>query len=36
MPDGFDCDLASDEILIARQIDLAHRTAPETFFELVS
>src|ERR1043166_5594058 len=34
--DCFDGDLPREQVLIAREINLAHRTAPETFLEQVS
>src|SRR5437588_1834121 len=34
--DGLDRDSPRDEILIARQIDLSHRAAPQTLFEQVA
>jgi hypothetical protein len=34
-PDSFDSDLARDEVFVAREINLAHRAATETFFQQV-
>jgi hypothetical protein len=33
--DGFNGDLAREQILVAGEIDLTHRTASETFFEQI-
>src|SRR6185369_17216207 len=35
-PDGLDGDSPRLEILIAREVDLAHRTSSQTFFEKIT